>query len=359
VLLAMLRHRPPEMAPACVFLDAGPVEQRVRELGAPAAVVRAGRVREAWRAPWVIRRLRAAIRAHEADLVFAHVTKAHVFAAPAARLERRPYLWWHHELPGQKPVLHALSARLPAAAVIVSSDFTAELHRRASQRVPIVRIHPGVEPEEGDAVRAESGRDGPAAIGTVGRLQRWKRVELVLEAMPLVLESLPGTRLRIFGDAAPNFDVDYPDELRARAASLGVSDAVDFAGHVDDVRSALRSLDALVHTAEGEPFGLVLVEAMLESVPVIAPDSGGPREIVRDGVDGLLVDVTNRERLGEAILTLLRDPEQRRRMGESAHAHALEHFTAERMARDAWAVAQRVAAGEPPQPEAAAPTTSS
>ena len=277
--------------------------------------MRAGRVREAWRAPRVIRRLRGAIRAHGADLVFAHVTKAHVYAAPAARLERRPYLWWHHELPGQKPVMHALSARLPAATVVVSSDFTGELHRRGSRRTPIVRVHPGVEPGQTEPPPTERTESGPAVLGTVGRLQRWKRVELALEATPLVLDALPGTRLRIYGDAAPDFDTDYPDELRARVAALGVSDAVEFAGHVDDMRAALRSLDVLVHCAEGEPFGLVLVEAMLESVPVVAPDSGGPREIVRDGVDGLLVDVTDRERLADAILTLLRDPEERRPHG--------------------------------------------
>jgi glycosyltransferase involved in cell wall biosynthesis len=197
-------------------------------------------------------------------------------------------------------------------------------------------------------VSARDEHGDAAVLGTVGRLQRWKRVELAIEALPLVLAQKPDARLEVLGDAGPGIDAGYPDELRALASRLGLEGAVRFRGHVDDVRSELRSLDVLVHCAEGEPFGLVLVEAMLESVPVVAPDSGGPREIVRDGVDGLLVDVTDHAHLAQAVLTLLRDPEERRRMGEAGRARALEHFTAERMATEAWAVAQRVAAGAAP-----------
>ena len=162
-----------------------------------------------------------------------------------------------------------------------------------------------------------------------------------------MLEGQPAARLRVIGDASPTLDAGYPDELSAAAARLGVAGAVDFTGHVDDVPAAMRALDVLVHTAEGEPFGLVLVEAMLSGVPVIAPHEGGPAEIVRDGVDGLLVDVTDPRVLADAILSLARDPARRRLLGAAGRTRALERFTAERMAAEAWAITRDVAAGRP------------
>lgn len=344
VLLALLRHRPEEMEPACVFLDDGPALDAARELGVPATVVVAGRAREAWRFPSVVRRLRGAMRSHRADLVFGHVTKAHLYASPAAALEALPYLWWHHELPGQKRALHALSARLPAGATITSSEYTARLHRRASGSTPVVCVHPGVEPDDYGAPHVhEASSEG--LLGTVGRLQRWKRIELALAALPPVLEVQPGTRMRVIGDATPTLDAGYPNELSEWARRLGVAGDVEFVGHVDDVPAAMRELDVLVHTAEREPFGLVLVEAMLAGVPVVAPNDGGPPEIVRDGLDGLLVDVTDARALADAILGLLRDPARRRSLGAAGRARALERFSAARMAAEAWAVAADVAAG--------------
>lgn len=340
-----------------MFLDGGPVLDAARGLGAPGAVVSAGRVREAWRAPRVIGRLRAAIRTHRADVVFAHVTKAQLFAAPAARLEGVPQLWWHHELPGQKPVMHALAGQLSSAAVVTSSFYTARLHERGWRRTPIVVIHPGIEasPPEHPRTHAASGE---VVLASVGRLQRWKRIELALEALPLVLEQVPGARLEVIGDASPVFDADYPEVLRDRAATLGLDAAVAFRGHVDDVPGALASADVLVHTADGEPFGLVLLEAMQAGVPVIAPDEGGPPEIVREGVDGLLVDPSDRGALAAAIVALARDPERRARMGAAGRERVASAFTAARMAREAWALAGRVAAREPVHPSVLPPTAS-
>lgn len=340
-----------------MFLDDGPVLDAARRLGAPGAVVRAGRVREAWRAPRVVGRLRAAIRAHRADVVFAHVTKAQLFAAPAARLEGVPNLWWHHELPGQKPVMHALAGQLPSAAVVTSSFYTARLHERPWRRTPIVVVHPGVEAAHPARPRAHVAA-GAVVLASVGRLQRWKRIELALEALPLVLTQAPSARLEVIGDASPVFDADYPDVLRERAAALGVEGAVAFRGHVDDVPGALAGADVLVHTAHGEPFGLVLVEAMQAGVPVVAPDQGGPPEIVREGVDGLLVDPTDRARLAAAIVALAADPARRARMGTAGRERAATTFTASRMAAEAWSLAGRVAAGEPVHPSALGPTAS-
>src|SRR4051794_1662995 len=142
VVLALLRHRPPDVDAAVVFLAGGPDEEEARALGVPVAVVAAGRAREAWRAPATIRRLRGAIRRHRADVVFSHVAKAHLYAAPAARLEQLPVVWWQHEWAGHAPRMQALAARLGADAIICSSEHTAADQRARSRGVPVETVHP-------------------------------------------------------------------------------------------------------------------------------------------------------------------------------------------------------------------------
>jgi len=338
----LLERRPPRTEAVWVFLEPGAEAERSP---VPSIVVPAGRAREVWRAPGTIRALRRVIREARADVVFAHVTKAHVYAALAARLEAVPYLWWQHERIGQKPVLHSISGRLPARAVICSADHTAAEQRARFPRTPVVRIYPGVPAEQAGEPHEHS-QTQDVVVGIVGRLQRWKRVELAIRALPVVRATVPGARLRVIGDAAPGLDDDYPAELRTAARALGVADAVEFAGHVDDAGAAIGELDVLVHCAELEPFGLAPVEAMLRGVPVIVPDEGGPRESVRDGVDGLRVDPTDTGALAAAIVSLAGDPGRRSVMGAAGREHALASFTADRMARQAWAVASAVAEGD-------------
>jgi glycosyltransferase involved in cell wall biosynthesis len=305
--------------------------------------VASGRAREVWKAPAVVRALRGEIRRSAADVVMGHVTKAHLYAWAAARRERRPYLWRQPERRSQKPLLHEIAGRLPAAAVICSSDFTAAQQRRW-RATPVHRVYPGCETDAIGTPRVHHARSADAPLlGIVGRLQRWKRVELALRAMPSILAHAPGAQLRVIGGVAPGPDAGYLEELQREAGRLGIDAAVRFEGAVDGAARAIAELDVLVHCAEAEPFGLVVVEAMLRGVPVVAADEGGPRESLRDAVDGRLVDVRDGAALAAAVAELLDDPERRTRIGAAARARALERFTAERAAREIWAIIADVA----------------
>jgi glycosyltransferase involved in cell wall biosynthesis len=346
VLLALLRHQAAGVSCSCIFLAPGPVVEAARALGAGVDVIDVGRARELWRVPGAIAALRGAIRAANADVVFAHVSKAHLYAAPAARLEKLPYLWWQHETARHKRGLQELAGRLRAGAVICSSQWIAAEQQRRWPRTPAEAIHPGVELGQlGERREHVAGAGNAVVVGIVGRLQRWKRVELALRVLPPLLAVEPYLTLRVIGAAEPGLDEDYPQQLRDEAAALGVEDSVRFLGQLPDARGAIADLDVLVHTADQEPFGLVLVEAMLAGVPVVAPPEGGPAEIIRDGVDGLLVDPCDAVALSAALAELVRDPARRAEMGAAGRTRALEHFSAERMARDAWAVVERVSYG--------------
>ena len=344
VLVSLLRHRPASVHCHCVFLEDGPTRERVAALGISTELIGAGRARQLWRAPGVVRALRRTIRAQRADVVMAHVSKAHLYAWHAARSERVPYLWRQPERRSQKPLMHELAGRLRSDAVICSAAWTAAEQRARWPKTPVYHVPPGRETDGLGPPRVHTaGADEAIDIGVVGRLQRWKRVELALRALPGTLAVEPRLRLAIMGAAWPGLDEDYPAWLEEEAERLGIAAAVDFRGHVQGAADAIAELDILIHTADEEPFGLVLVEALMRGVPVIAPAAGGPREIVRDGIDGVLVDVERADLLGTAIVQLARDPARRNAMGAAGRQRALEHFSAERMAGDLWTVVQDVA----------------
>lgn len=341
---SLLRHRPESVEAEWVFLRDGPA---VEQSPVPAHVISVGRAREAWRWSGAIVALRSEARRQRADLVFANVTKAQLYASLSARLAGIPSIWWQRERYGQRPLMHQAAGRLPAAAVICSAEHSAAEQRKRFPRTPVVMIHPGIETGALGPPR-EHVEAAAVRIGIVGRLQRWKRVELAIDAMAAVRTELPQARLVVMGAAEPGLDEDYPAHLRDVARGAGIAEAVDFVGHVPDAADAMAGLDLLVHCAEVEPFGLVPLEAMARGVPVVVPDEGGPRETVRDGIDGVRVDPTDTAALAAAIVALGRDPALRTAMGATARTRVLEAFTAQRTAQRTWEVAQAVAAGRPP-----------
>src|SRR5712692_12111612 len=91
----------------------------------------------------------------------------------------------------------------------------------------------------------------------------------------------------------------------------------------------MNACDIVVHASvEPEPWGLVVAEAMAAGRPVIASAAGGPVEMITSGEDGLLVEPGGPEDLAAAIESLLRDPQRRQAMGESARLRAFEFFDA-------------------------------
>jgi glycosyltransferase involved in cell wall biosynthesis len=349
VILGLLRHRPADLRVVCAFLSEGPVLAQVRALGVEASLIDAGRARDLVRASGAVLALAGLAHRKRVDAVFAHTSKAQIYASPAAMLAGAPSVWFEHEVPGsakgapgRQRMLQALAARLPARAVLCTSDYVAARHHELRPGAKVVRQYPGVH-TEGVAVRSHGHAD-EIRLAVVGRLQRWKRVELALDCLKLALIDEPRLRLIVAGDARPDLDADYPAALRARADALGIAHAVDFVGDSSDPAATLLETDIMLHLSDGDSFGLMVVEAMLRGVPVIASSAGGPAEIVRDGVDGLLVEPTDVPALAGAVRRLARDPVRRAEMGAAGRARVLERFDERRTAADTWALMAALAA---------------
>jgi glycogen(starch) synthase len=121
-------------------------------------------------------------------------------------------------------------------------------------------------------------------------------------------------------------------ELQRKIEELKIESIVQMVGFRSDAFSLMNAADMLVLPSSCEPFGLVLIEAMMARRPVVAIRAGGPLDIVVDRSTGLLVPPSLPAEMADAIIELLTNPTKRRTMGERGHERYLSHFTARQMA---------------------------
>jgi glycosyltransferase involved in cell wall biosynthesis len=152
-------------------------------------------------------------------------------------------------------------------------------------------------------------------ILAMGRLSHEKGFDLLLDAWSLAAPLLPDWSLRIVGDGKMR------DELVRRAASLGIEDRVTFAPFSDDPFSLYSECGIFVLSSRFEGLPFVLIEAMTCGTPCISFDCpNGPREVIQNGVNGLLVSAEQVNALASAIVRLGANPLMRKRLGEAAQS---------------------------------------
>jgi glycosyltransferase involved in cell wall biosynthesis len=119
-------------------------------------------------------------------------------------------------------------------------------------------------------------------------------------------------------------------QTRALAAELGIADRTHVLGRVEP-RDWLERADAFAHTSRWEGFGIVLLEAMLAGLPIVATNVSAIPEIVVDGETGILVPPGDHDGIAAGLARLLSDPSLRGRLGEAGRARAHAEFSVERM----------------------------
>ena len=228
--------------------------------------------------------------------------------------------------------------------LICNSRYLAERTRDEDRWPPPTRvIHNAVDLERFTVAPMPK---GPPTVAVVANLHPYKGHERFLDAFALVRERLPGARAVLVGDGVERA------RLEAVAAAGGLTDAVTFAGQAEDPRPFVEQAHVVALASDTEGFPNALLEAMAMGRPVVATDVGGIPELVRDGVDGLLVP-RQIEALADALSGLLRDPAERGRMATSARARA-EGFTWDRVVRETETVYREVLSGSSARPAASA-----
>jgi N-acetyl-alpha-D-glucosaminyl L-malate synthase BshA len=175
------------------------------------------------------------------------------------------------------------------------------------------------QPRRDHGIRACFSRGPERVVMHVSNFRTVKRAVLVVEAFSHVARVMPATLVMV-GDG--------PDRAacEARAQALGLRDRVRFLGAQTDVEHLLPAADVFLLPSRYESFGLAALEAMACGVVPVATRAGGLPEVIRDGVDGLLVDEQELDGMGPAVAALLQDPERLARMGTEARRAAQERF---------------------------------
>jgi glycosyltransferase involved in cell wall biosynthesis len=329
------------------FLEAGPMVEWARQHGYAATVVETGRLRQLVRYSSAVRLLYRWLKRDDISVVLSWMSKAHLYAGPAAWLARIPALWWQHGIPARRG-LDMLVSLVPARRILACSKAAVEAQRRLSgTRADVVAVYPGVDLDRLSAAeRTRVGRQAlglpreAVVIGIVARLEPWKGVDVVLKGLRELLRRGKRPHLVVIGGPHP-LNPQYAVELTRLADKLDLREHVTFCGHQSNVAHWMCEMDIVVSASFGEPFGMVIVEAMGLGKAVIATRSGGPREIVVDEVNGLLVEPGDVAGLVEALSRLADSPELRTRLGESARQRAIQ-FSAPRFVADVWAAIHKV-----------------
>jgi glycosyltransferase involved in cell wall biosynthesis len=190
--------------------------------------------------------------------------------------------------------------------------------------------------------------DQDEVLAVIAQLTPWKGQAEAVEMARLLRDTRPNLRLLLVGSAkftAPGTRYDnaaYAREIERRIGEAGLDSHVRLLGEREDVPAIMAALDLLLVPSWREAFGRVAAEAMAVGVPVLATDVGGPAEIVRNGVDGLLLAPREPERWAAAAAALLDDDERRGAMGRAGAARAREAFGVDghvRRVREAYAEA--------------------
>jgi glycosyltransferase involved in cell wall biosynthesis len=238
-------------------------------------------------------------------------------------------------------------ARRSSDAVVANSDAVADdvALREGIDRASIRVIRNGVRiPEplgaaERTAMRRAWGA-GPddVVIGCVGSMKRGKGQDRVVELIPSVAAAVPTARLVLIGGGP------LQPAIEARVAALGLTDRVVVTGDVADARPFYDGFDILVSASDAEGLPNSVLEAAAAGIGIVATDAGGTREIVADGVHGLLLPVPDDAGLGAGIVRLAQDPALRQRLGGAARDRAAAAFSIERFVRETAALYEEMVA---------------
>jgi glycosyltransferase involved in cell wall biosynthesis len=243
------------------------------------------------------------------DIVYANSTQAMVYCSVIRMLTLKKIIWHVRDTITNKMVATILS--WSATRVICVSGFIFDqLPVRASKKEIVY-----------NALDTTIWR--PPANSA-----NFLKADLGLGKNEVLVKSFKNVHFIIIGDDLFNENVDYTDELKNNIQIQGLEKNISFIGHRKNIKDYMSCLDIVMHCSIDEPFGRVIIESMALGKPVIAYDSGGPREIIADQVTGFLASETVEAMAGKLLL-LLKDAALRTAFGKAGRQRVEQKFTLE------------------------------
>lgn len=334
-LLRALVRRPDAIIRA-IFLNEGRLAEEARQCGVEVKIIPETRLGFFQ----ILAQAAAHLQGKGVQVLHCHRYKENLLA---------PFLSWKCGIPAVVRSHHGLLEKLPGfpfkrplvvlleqvlaryftdCVVCVSADLQARLdaalHPRRSMTIQngldADRVRSRLSTQEARialGVPAES-----AVLGTVGRLEPVKRLDLFLSAAKQLAATSPSMYFLIVGEGS------RIRGLQQQAAASGLADRVLFLGHRDDVFDILRAMDIFVLCSDHEGMPMALLEALALGVPTLSRSVGGVSEVITNGVNGVLIQSDDPSQLAESCRRLLADEGERRRLADAGKL-AVQRFSSD------------------------------
>ncbi|MGK7905036.1 MAG: glycosyltransferase family 4 protein [Hormoscilla sp.] len=282
--------------------------------------------------PRLISRLVNFIQQKNYAIVHTHLLHADLYGALAARLAQVQWvISTHHNddkfrrhIPWRWAI--AWNMKLMDRVICISENvkqFSQKIEQISSNKITVIPY--GLNPDSVKQDRSWLEKFGWSndvpVLGIVARLTEQKGHTTLLKAMSEVVRQFPTVQLVIIGDG------ELRQELQELVNQLSIAQQVYFLGYRENAAGMMAGFDIFVHPSRWEGFGLVFLEAMTASLPIVATQVGSIPEIVRQGETGLLVPVDDPTALAHAICRLLSDRTLARKMGRTGRDRLEKNFT--------------------------------
>jgi glycosyltransferase involved in cell wall biosynthesis len=269
------------------------------------------------------------------DLIYANTQKALVVGAIASILSRCPLVYHLHDIVSADH-FSAVNRHLIigmanlASLVIANSEASRKAFVAAGGKSSVEVVYNGFEPElysnhQSSAlqIRQDLQLEHQFVVGHFSRLSPWKGQHVLIEALTHCPEDVTALLVgdALFGEQA------YVKQLHQQIAELKLENRVRFLGFRSDIPQLMTACDLVAHTSTApEPFGRVIVEAMLCDRPVVAAQAGGAVELVDHGQTGWLCPPSDPKQLAEIIMTCRNQPEQAAAIAHQAQIQCSQRF---------------------------------
>lgn len=276
-------------------------------------------------------------KAIEYDLIYANTQKALVVGAIASLFARRPLVYHLHDILSPEhfsktnlQIAVNLANRF-ASLVITNSQATQTAFVQAGGRAELTTvIYNGFDPKlyqtcESDTsqLRQQLGIEDKFVVGHFSRLSPWKGQHILIDALA---QCPPQVTALLVGDALFG-EQEYVKQLHQQITKLGLENRIKFLGFRTDIPQLMAACDLVAHTSTApEPFGRVIVEAMLCGKPVVAAKAGGAIELVEHGINGFLTTPGEPQELAGIINKCLENAANTATIASNAKTIASQRF---------------------------------
>lgn len=262
--------------------------------------------------PSVVFHLAKLIRQTKPDIIHSHLFQARFYTGFAHLISNYGILITHkHNNVNPKKhnvfiLLEMISIFLSKQVIAISNSVKSSLCKfELISSKKIFVLHNAIDYEKFFKIAASNkiliGK--PIVIGTICRLEPQKGINYLLLAMKIILTKFPTVQLEIVGDGS------LLQELKELTGKLGISNSVKFFGKFADVIPFYSRMNIFILPSLYEGFGIVLLEAMSAGIPVIATNVDGIREVVINGVSGILIRREDPEAIADAVFKIIENPQ--------------------------------------------------